>query len=119
MRSRFLNVSLLLLLLTVVRLPARAADPASQPSSHGDTQIQNRQAPEPIDPEIQKRMEKARNEDRFKNLKRDSQKLLELATELKQYVDKADENVLSMEVIKKCDEIERLARSVRSKMKGN
>jgi hypothetical protein len=51
-------------------------------------------------------------------LKRDSEKLLELATELKQYVDKSGENVLSMDVIKKCDEIEKLSKSVRGKMKG-
>jgi hypothetical protein len=44
--------------------------------------------------------------------------LLELATELKQYVDKTNEDILSMDVIKKADEIEKLARSVREKMKG-
>jgi hypothetical protein len=64
-------------------------------------------------------MEKARQKDRYEGLKRDSEKLLELATELKQQVDKSGENVLSMDVVKKCDEIEKLARSVRGKMKGD
>ncbi len=36
---------------------------------------------------------------RFEDMKRDSQKLLELATELKQYVDKSGENILSLEVV--------------------
>jgi hypothetical protein len=45
--------------------------------------------------------------------------LLQLSTELKQYVDKTNENVLSFEVIKKAEEIEKLARSVKDKMKGS
>jgi hypothetical protein len=44
--------------------------------------------------------------------------LLKLSLELKEYVDKSNENVLSLEVIKKADEIEKLAKSVRDKMKG-
>jgi hypothetical protein len=44
--------------------------------------------------------------------------LLKLSVELKQSVDKSDENVLSLEVIKKAEEIEKLAHSVREKMKG-
>ena len=60
--------------------------------------------------------ERAKN--RYQSIKRDSEKLLELATELKQYVDKSGESVLSMDVVKKCDEIEKLSKSVRAKMKG-
>jgi hypothetical protein len=33
-------------------------------------------------------------------------------------VDKSNENVLSLEVVKKADEIEKLAHSVKDKMKG-
>jgi hypothetical protein len=65
-----------------------------------------------------KDMEKRRNEDRQKQIKRDSEKLLQLATELKDYVDKSNENVLSMDVIKKADEIEKYAHSVKEKMKS-
>lgn len=43
--------------------------------------------------------------------------MLELATELKEYVDKTNENIMSVDVIKKTDEIEKLAKSVREKMK--
>jgi hypothetical protein len=52
-------------------------------------------------------------------MKRDSQKLLELATELKKYVDQAGENVLSLEVVRKADELEKLARRVKENMRGN
>jgi hypothetical protein len=63
-------------------------------------------------------MEKKRNEARQQDIKKDTDKLLELATELKQYVDKTNQDILSMDVIKKADEIEKLAHSVREKMKG-
>ncbi len=56
--------------------------------------------------------------DRAAALKADTDKLLKLSVELKQYVDKSDENVLSLDVIKKAEEIERLAHSVKDKMKG-
>jgi hypothetical protein len=63
-------------------------------------------------------MAKKRNLQRQQNLKQDTDKLLRLATELKQYVDKTNENTLSLEVIKKAEEIEKLAHSVKEKMKG-
>ena len=63
-------------------------------------------------------MEKKAAKERIAALKSDTDKLLKLSVELKSYVDKSDENVLSVEVIKKADEIEKLARSVKYKMKG-
>lgn len=50
-------------------------------------------------------------------LRRDTEKLLLLAEELKQNVDKTGPNILSMDVIKKAQEIEKLAKSVKEKMK--
>jgi hypothetical protein len=38
---------------------------------------------------------------------------------LKNYVDKTNENVLSLDVLKKADEIEKLAHSVKMKMRGD
>ena len=63
-------------------------------------------------------MAKKQNLKRQQDLKKDTDKLLELATQLKQYVDKTSENTLSLEVIKKAEEIEKLAHSVKEKMKG-
>ena len=62
-------------------------------------------------------MAKKENVKRQQDLEKETDKLLELATELKQYVDKTNENVLSVEVIRKAEEIEKLARSVKEKMK--
>lgn len=63
-------------------------------------------------------MEKKAAKERVAALKNDTDKLLKLSVELKAYVDKSDENVLSLDVIKKAEEIEKLARSVKDKMKG-
>jgi nitric oxide reductase activation protein len=63
-------------------------------------------------------MAKKANEDRAAAIKSDTDKLLKLAVELKASVDKSNENVLSIDVIKKAEEIEKLAHSVKDKMKG-
>lgn len=68
---------------------------------------------------MERDMAKKANQERQVALRRDTEKLLRLATELKQYVDKSNENVLSFDVVKKADEIEKLAHSVKEKMKAN
>jgi hypothetical protein len=70
--------------------------------------------------EAQQRKDLAKkfNVQRQEEIKKDSAKLLELATELKQSVDKSNENTLSLDVIKKAEQIEKLARTVKDKMKG-
>ena len=72
-----------------------------------------------IPSQMQKEMEKKANARRQADLKRDTEKLLKLSTELKEYVDKTNENVMSVEVIKKAEEIEKLAHSVKTKMLGD
>jgi hypothetical protein len=67
---------------------------------------------------LTREMAKKAAKERAAALKNDTDKLLKLSVELKQYVDKSDENVLSLDVIKKAEEIEKLARSVKDKMKG-
>jgi len=67
---------------------------------------------------IARDMAKKANQERQALLKADTDKLVKLAGELKDYVDKSNENVLSLEVLKKAEEIEKLARSVKDKMKG-
>jgi len=67
---------------------------------------------------VERDLAKKRNQTRQASLARDTEKLLKLATELKEYVDKSNENTMSLEVIRKAEEIEKLARRVREKMKG-
>jgi hypothetical protein len=68
---------------------------------------------------MQKDMEKKANAQRQADLKRDTEKLLKLSTELKEYVDKSNENVLSVDVLRRAEEIEKLAHSVKVKMRGD
>lgn len=56
-------------------------------------------------------------QERKDQLAADSAKLLKLATELKADVDKTTKDQLSIAVIKKADEVEKLARKVRDEMK--
>jgi hypothetical protein len=68
---------------------------------------------------MEKDMAKKANRERQAQLQRDTDNLLKLATELKQYVDKSNEHTLSLDVVKKAEEIEKLAHSVKEKMKAN
>ncbi len=63
-------------------------------------------------------MAKKANLERQAQLKNDTDRLFKLSQELKDYVDKSNENVLSLNVLRKAEEIEKLARSVKDKMKG-
>lgn len=74
---------------------------------------------DPSEEKMERSREKALNKQRQTQLEKDTERLLKLATELKQYVDKTDEHTLSLDVIKKAEEIEKLAKSVKEKMKGS
>jgi hypothetical protein len=63
-------------------------------------------------------MAKRANLERQASIKADTDKLLKLSGELKDYVDRSNENILSLDVVKKAEEIEKLAHSVKEKMKG-
>jgi hypothetical protein len=59
----------------------------------------------------------AANAERQRQMVDDSAKLLKLATDLKAEVDKTNKDTLSVNVIRKADEIEHMAHSVIEKMK--
>lgn len=55
--------------------------------------------------------------ERQSQLRLDTEKLIALVAELKLHVDKSNNNVLSVDVIKKAQEIQKLAKSVQDKMR--
>jgi hypothetical protein len=120
-RLVLLNVRLLLalgLLAVGISVSASAQNipqPGLPPVSGqpGDQDAQRAQS------KMEREMAKKAAKERQAAIKRDTDKLLELATELKDNVDKSSENTLSMDVVKKAEEIEKLAKSVKEKMKGN
>ncbi len=59
----------------------------------------------------------AANAERRKQIADDSAKLVKLAADLKAEIEKTSKDTLSLGVIRKADEIERLARGVKEKMK--
>lgn len=95
--------------------PAHAQNPRFPPVPQPDTPSHE----DPAKSKLERDMAKRASQERQAALKRDTDKLYKLATELKDYVDKTNENVLSLEVVKKAEEIEKLAHSVKEKMKAN
>lgn len=102
---------------------AQAATPRQlqpqDPMQTPDPQFGRERQKDPTEEKMEREREKALNKQRQTNLQKDTDHLLQLATELKQYVDKTNEHTLSLEVIKKADEIEKLAKSVKEKMRGS
>lgn len=70
-----------------------------------------------MDRDMQQRQIKAMNLERQQDIRKDTDRLLELATELKAAVDKSNENTLSLDVVRKAEEVEKLAKRVKEKMK--
>ena len=64
----------------------------------------------------QERLQKYR-ELRQQELLRDAAKLQQLSTEIRDYLDKHNSQMLSIDMIKKAELVEKLAKSVRQKMK--
>jgi TolA-binding protein len=115
--SKWLACLVLVLMALSFSSPVVAQNSRIPPS-----QLPENQAPSPEDEarsKLEKEMAKKANQDRQAALRKDTDRLLKLATELKEYVDKTNENMLSMNVVKKAEEIEKLAHSVKDKMKGN
>jgi hypothetical protein len=71
-------------------------------------------------PELMRHAEQQRMliSERQKRLEADTDKLLVLTTALKQQVDESNKDVLSLDMVKKAEEIEKLARSVKERIKG-
>jgi hypothetical protein len=67
--------------------------------------------------EMQDRQVKEANKKRQQDIRDETEKLYQLATDLKAAVDKSNENMLSLDVIRKAEEVEKLAKKVREKMK--
>jgi TolA-binding protein len=67
--------------------------------------------------DVQRQQAIAANEQRQVEIRRDTEKMAELTQELKDYLLKSEQGVMSVDAIKKAEQIEKLAHSVKSKMK--
>ena len=92
--------------------PAHAQNPSLPPDrkTTPDTTPEN-----PLAPPAEKRM----LEENEKDIKKKVEKLYQLATELKAEVDKTDSSkVLSLNLVRKAEEIEKLAHDIKNRSKG-
>jgi hypothetical protein len=97
-----------------VPLQKRTGFPSPPPPS--DPTEQDKNAPQGVDPQTAKRVMAAKNEKEFRE---GVQKLYDLATELRDELAQAPKmNVLSVRMYKKTEEIEKLAKQLKSKAKG-
>lgn len=108
-----------LLVLSIVLAASPAMHSQTSPSWLPNPTVNQKPAPgDEARLKMERDMAKRANLERQADLKRDTDKLLKLANELKESVDKTTEGTLSLDVVKKAEEIEKLARSVKGKMKG-
>lgn len=118
--AMFLATALLAIPAVAQQSSSGLQDPASEasPDRPQDPQFgQRRNRDEDIE-RMEKQQQKRLNTDRQKALQKDTDHLLQLATELKQYVDRTNENILSVDVIRKAEEVEKLAKNIRERMKA-
>lgn len=67
--------------------------------------------------QVQRQQAIAANLQRQVEIRRDTEKMAALMQELRDYLAKADHGVMSVDAIRKAEQIEKLAHSVKSKMK--
>ncbi|MGH9494159.1 MAG: hypothetical protein ACRD3B_04110 [Candidatus Sulfotelmatobacter sp.] len=67
--------------------------------------------------DTQRQQALAANQQRQVEIRRDTEKMAELTQDLKDYLQKSEPGVMSVDAIKKAEQIEKLAHSVKSKMK--
>ena len=73
----------------------------------------------PNSPTVRPGSSKAMLEERQKSIKKDVQKLYDLAAQLKTEVEKTDSTtILSLGMVKKAEEIEKLAKEIKARAKG-
>ena len=111
------------LLLVSAPLAARAQNVPTPPSlgnSASDSSLNpelNNNAPDPSRAHMLRAMTRERNELRQKEIVDDTQQLVGLAKQLQAAVAKSNKNELSLEVVNTAAEIEKLAKTVKDKMR--
>jgi hypothetical protein len=105
----------------VILLTANSARPSEgqdAPANVRPWQSQASVTSQKPDNPAKEQQEKMLSAARQKQIVADSDKLLSLATDLKAQIDKTGAGTLSVDEVKKADEIERLAHSLKARLKG-
>jgi hypothetical protein len=103
---------------TLALLPAGILGGQAKPSGRQGTSDRSME-PESSDPTPAKSPTKALLEANEKDIKKNIEKLYQLASDLKTEVEKTDSSqILSLALVKKAEEIEKLAHDIKSRAKG-
>jgi hypothetical protein len=104
--------------LSVPRLAGQSGRPGGRPAGGAPTDASGNN-PDDAAPVPEKTPTKAMLEANEKDIKKNIEKLYQLATDLKDEVEKTDSSqVLSLALLKKADEIEKLAHDIKTRAKG-
>jgi hypothetical protein len=118
-RTRFCKLAIWLPFATAGAVTAQSYRPAGQPPVGRTEFIPVNSEGTDIPQRMVLETAKKANIERQARMKAETAKLFKLAEELRDSVDKTNENILSLDVLKKADEIEKLAHRVKEKMKGS
>ena len=117
--ARILIATGLLLPVWPVAAGAHQADAtAPHPPGYNHTPPGAADEPSPFAGSTALKLEHMREDERRKRLRSDTDKLLQLSMELKEQVDKSSKDELSLDVVRKATEIEKLAHDVKERMKS-
>jgi hypothetical protein len=103
---------------TIAQMPTPAQQGLNVPGMSQQGRIGSRPEDDPLRAQQEQKLAKIRNEDRQKKLVSDTDALLTLTADLKRQIDKTTPGTLSIDLIKKAGEIEKLAHSVKERLKG-
>ena len=97
--------------------PLAAQTPASEAATPAASS--NTQTAAPAQPAPKDAVKPTPKQAREAQIEADTEKLFQLAQELKVEVDKSSKDTMSLSVIKKSEEIEKLARALKQEMRAN
>lgn len=93
---------------------------SGRPTSAGPPILDGSNETDPTARHMTEQLTRKRNEQRQDLIVAETAKLLALAQDLKAEVDKSNKNTLSIDVVKKAEEIEKLSKSIKERMRdGN
>lgn len=119
--GKLLLITFLLLAVWPVRAGARQVVQSSAPPGsmgRSPTPGSNPNEPNPLAGSTALKMEHMREDDRRKRMLADTAKLVALSTELNAEVEKTPKDELSVDVVRKAAEIEKLAHDVKDRMRS-
>ena len=101
----------LVICLALLELPSRAQQ---RQSPHTIAPPLSDETSSPLQQTLRRKMLKAS----YEQLQKDVEQLVKLTSDLKEEVEKANEDTLSLGVIKKAEEIEKLSEKIKNRMKN-